>query len=70
MRFRVDADVRPKIPRVQRVALRFRRKIYSEIIRLEKLEKHAKVNEPTVWVSQIVVTKKRSRAFFLSTLSH
>ena len=60
VRLQVDPDCKPVILPARKVPVSVREKFKEELQRLERLKVIAPVDEPTEWVSQIVVAVKKS----------
>ena len=60
VKLEVDEKVKPVITPTRRVPTALREKFKDELNRLEALGVIAKVDEPTPWVSSVVVTTKKS----------
>ena len=60
VRLQVDPDCKPVILPARKVPVSVREKFKEELQRLERLQVITPVDEPTEWVSQIVVAVKKS----------
>lgn len=58
----IDENAEPSITPSCRVPTALREKFKAELDRLESLGVLAKVDEPTAWVSSVVITTKKSGA--------
>ena len=58
----VDPEVCPRIMASRRVPIAIRPQLKGELERLTGIDVNAPVDEPTPWVSQVVVMRKRSGA--------
>ena len=59
---KVDDTVHPVIMPARRIPVAIRPKLKAELQRMEKLGVITPISEPTTWVSQLVITQKRSGA--------
>ena len=59
VRLQFDPDCKPVILPVRKVPVSIRKKFKEELQRLERLKVITPVDEPTEWVSQIVVAVKK-----------
>ena len=63
----VDPEVCPKIMACRRIPIAIRPQLKGELDQLTAMDVIAPVDEPTTWVSQVVVVKKRSGALRVCT---
>jgi hypothetical protein len=58
-KIRVDPQVRPVINRARRIPLSMTTRVKSELDKMEEMDIISRVDEPTEWVSSMVVTEKK-----------
>lgn len=61
-KIRVDESVSPVVHPCRKVPFALREKLKEELARMEKLEVIKKIDEPTEWVSSLVIVQKKTGA--------